>query len=147
MKYLKLFENDITYPVEKLVEIVNLAEENSKNITEYVKKYASLIVSLTLYEVSQDISKYKEIIKKFEKNLEIIEKEQEKNSNVVDMYPIFPSERQAGTSELISKLEYKINRTLSNNSIELTDIKEFVGQLVYFVEHQNNNEIINSLLN
>ena len=147
MKYLKLFENDITYPVEKLVEIVNLAEENSKNITEYVKKYASLIVSLTLYEVSQDISKYKEIIKKFEKNLEIIEKEQEKNSNVVDMYPIFPSERQAGTSELISKLEYKINRTLSNNSIELTDIKEFVGQLVYFVEHQNNNEIIKSLLN
>ena len=72
MKYLKLFENDITYPVEKLVEIVNLAEENSKNITEYVKKYASLIVSLTLYEVSQDISKYKEIIKKFEKNLEIM---------------------------------------------------------------------------
>ena len=63
------------------------------------------------------------------------------------MYPIFPSERQAGTSELISKLEYKINRTLSNNSIELTDIKEFVGQLVYFVEHQNNNEIIKSLLN
>ncbi len=63
MKYLKLFE-DITYPADKLSEIVSLAEGNAKKSTDYVKRYANLVVSLTLYDVNEDINKYKDIINK-----------------------------------------------------------------------------------
>src|ERR1700761_5350085 len=108
MKYLKLFKEDITYSSEKLLEIVSLAEENAKKSTDYVKKHASFILSLTLYDINQDINKYKNIIKNLASNIDILEKEQEKNSNIVDMYPLLPSKRPIGTTELVSKLEFTI---------------------------------------
>ena len=145
MRYLKLFE-DITYTSDKLSEIVSNAEENLRKSTEYIKKYASMICSVTLYDVSQDINKYKDIIKKLEFNIDILEREIEKNANVVDMYPVVISERPIGTHDLISKLEYTINSKLDSNKMELSEIKEFIDHLVYFSEHQNNNEIIKSII-
>ncbi len=62
------------------------------------------------------------------------------------MYPIYVPDRPQGTHELVSKLEFTINRILDNNSIELKEIKEFIEHLVYFVEHQKNNEIIKNSL-
>lgn len=145
MRYLKLFE-DITYSADKLSEIVSKAEENLRKSTDYVKKYASIICSVTLYDVSQDTNKYKDIIKKLDFNIDILEKEVEKNTNVVDMYSVVPSERPIGTHDLISKLEYTINSELDSNKMELTEIKEFIDNLIYFSEHQNNNKIIKSFI-
>ena len=131
---------------EKLAQIVSLAETLVKETTNLVSLNASKAVSLTLYEVSQDIDKYRVLLQTLESHMWMIEGATDKNSRIVDMYPALPSQRPAGTSDLLFKLEFQIYRELDNNALELKEIMDFVEHMIYFVEHQQNNKIIKSFL-
>lgn len=146
MKYIKLFENSFEYTPDKLSEIVSNAENWAAKLTSCVEKYASILMSLTLYDVAQEIKKYKVIVETLANFIKLAEQEQERNSNTVDMYSPVPTERPSGTHELISKLEYTINPKISDNSIELSEIKEYIENMINFVTTQKNNHIINRFL-
>jgi hypothetical protein len=145
MKYIKLFE-DITYTPEKLEYFVKEYEEIRDNAKAFVEKHATNILSTSIKDVYLDLESYKTLMKKLEQTREIIEKVEEKIENLVDTYPVLPSERPEGTHDLISKLEYKVKRDLSNYQIELYELVEIVDRFIYIAEHQKNNEIISSIL-
>ena len=145
MKYLKLFE-DITYTPEKLEYFVKEYEEIRDNAKAFVEKHATNILSISIKDVYSDLESYKILMKKIEQTKEIIEKVEEKINNLIDVYPLLPSERPEGTHDLISKLEYNIQRDLSNYQIELYELVEILDKFIYIAEHQKNNEIISRKL-
>jgi hypothetical protein len=145
MKYLKLFE-DITYTPEKLEYFVKEYEEIRDEAKAFVEKHATNILSISIKDVYSDLESYKILMKKIEQTKEIIEKVEEKINNLIDVYPLLPSERPEGTHDLISKLEYNIQRDLSNYQIELYELVEILDKFIYIAEHQKNNEIISRKL-
>jgi hypothetical protein len=145
MKYIKLFE-DLTYTPEKLEYFVKEYEEIRDSAKAFVEKHATNILFTSIKDVYSDLESYKILMKKLEQTREIVEKVEEKIENLVDSYPILPSERQEGTHELINKLEYNINRDLSNYQIELYELVEILDRFIHIAEHQKNNEIISSIL-
>jgi len=145
MKYIKLFE-DLTYTPEKLEYFVKEYEEIRDNAKAFVEKHATNILSISIKDVYSDLESYKILMKKIEQTKEIIEKVEEKINNLIDVYPLLPSERPEGTHDLISKLEYNIQRDLSNYQIELYELVEILDKFIYIAEHQKNNEIISRKL-
>ena len=146
MKYIKLFESGITFTPDKLGELVNQYAEIRNNAKAYVEKYASMILSVSIKDIYADIQTYKDLIKKLEDGKSLLEETQGKIEKIVDMYPMLPSERPAGTHELISNLEYKISRDLADYYTEVYELVEIVDRLIYIAEHQENHEIISEKL-
>jgi hypothetical protein len=134
------------FEIEINKDIVKEYEEIRDEAKAFVEKHATNILSISIKDVYSDLESYKILMKKIEQTKEIIEKVEEKINNLIDVYPLLPSERPEGTHDLISKLEYNIQRDLSNYQIELYELVEILDKFIYIAEHQKNNEIISRKL-
>jgi hypothetical protein len=77
---------DILYTPEKIDEFIGVAEKVIQNGKNLFFKYKDMIISINIFDVVEDIEKYKTLHSKISNDRDILEKAYNKFYDIVEMY-------------------------------------------------------------